>query len=64
MTVLPLEAGNPVTKSKAMWDHGRPGVGSGCSNPEGVRLDNLLQAQVVQAVTYSRASRAKVGHQK
>ena len=41
MVLLPLEVGRPVTKSRAMSDHGRPGVGRGRRRPAGGRLGGL-----------------------
>lgn len=35
MVVLPSEGGRPVTKSRAMWDQGRLGIGRGRSRPTG-----------------------------
>lgn len=35
MTVLPSEGGKPVTKSRAMCDHGRAGMDSGWRRPAG-----------------------------
>lgn len=56
MTVLPDDGGIPVTKSKAMQDHGHVGMGNGCRRPEAGELDVLFRAHTGQAATYSRTS--------
>lgn len=35
ITVLPLDGGRPVTKSRTMWDQDLPGMGRGCRSPAG-----------------------------
>lgn len=35
ITVWQLDGGKPVTKSTAIWDNGRLGMGNGCNNPAG-----------------------------
>lgn len=62
--VLPLEAGNPVTKSKDMSDHGCRGTGRDCRNPAGGLQELLFLAQTGQADTCSEASFLNEGHQK
>ena len=62
MVLLPLEVERPVTKSRAMSDHGRPGVGRGWRRPAGGRWEALLQEQMSQAATNSRVSASRVGH--
>lgn len=44
ITLSPVEAGSPVTKSMAMCDHGLPKIGSGWSRLAGPQWDALLQA--------------------
>ena len=64
MVLLPLELGRPVTKSRAMSDYSRPGVGNGRRRPTGGRWEALLRAQMSQAATNSQVSASRVGHQK
>ena len=64
MVLLPLDLVRPVTKSRAMSDHGQPGVGNGWRRPAGGRWEALLRAQISQAATNSRVSASRVGHQK
>ncbi len=45
ITVLPAESGRPVTKSNAMWDHGRDGMGRGQKRPAGGELLDLVWEQ-------------------
>ena len=52
-TVMPLEGGRAVTKSRAIWDQGLEGTGSGRSKPFRGRLDVLPVAQTEQAKTKS-----------
>ncbi len=63
MTVFPAESGRPVTKSNAMWDHGRDGMGRGLRRPAGGVLLDLVWAQTWQEATKRRTSRSLVGHQ-
>ena len=64
MVVLLWDVGRPVTKSRAMCDYGRPGMGRGRSSPAGGRCDALLRVHTSQAATNSQTSSSKVGHQK
>ena len=64
MVLLPLEVGRPVTKSRAMSDHSRPGMGRGRRRPAGGWWEALLREQTSQAATNSRVSASRVGHQK
>ena len=64
MVSLPCDTGNPVTKSKAMGNQGRPGTGSGRRRPADGQCAAFPWTQTVQALTYSRISAAIVGHQK
>ncbi len=41
-TVFPADGGRPVTKSRAMCDHGREGMGSGLRKPAGGELLDLV----------------------
>lgn len=63
-TVLPLDGGKPVTKSRAICDHGRWGTGRGWIIPTGCWWEALLRAQMGQAATYSLTSASMDGHQK
>lgn len=63
MVVLPDEGGRPVTKSKAMWDHGLFGVGRGRIRPAGRVFGTLFCAQTKQVVTYSCVPLTKEGQQ-
>lgn len=45
-TVLLLEIDSPVMKSKAMWDHGRLGIGKGQKRPELGWVEALFCAHV------------------
>ena len=56
MVVLPSDGGRPVTKSKAMWDQGRLGMGRGRSRPERGRVEVLFRAQVAHAAIKERTS--------
>ncbi len=51
MVVLPDELGMSVTKSMAMWDHGRWGTGSGWRRPAGRWREGLDVLQAVQLFT-------------
>lgn len=41
--MVSLPSGRPVTKSTAMWDQGRGGMGRGCMSPAGGRCEDLLR---------------------
>lgn len=56
ITVLPWEGGSPVTKSTAICDQRRLGVGRGSRCPAGGELEALERAQVVQAAIYLQMS--------
>ena len=45
IVLLPLEVRRPVTKSRAMSDHSRPGMGRGRRRPAGGRWEVLLREQ-------------------
>ena len=64
MVVLPAEGGNPVTKSTAMWDHGRLGMGSGRSNPEEGWREAFPRAQTRHAAIKAWISCVMPVHQK
>ena len=64
MVLLPLEVGRLVTKSRAMSDHGQPGMGRGRRRPAGGWWEALLREQMSQAATNSYVSASRVGHQK
>lgn len=53
----------PKKGSKAIWDHGLPGVGTGLRSLVGGELEVLFFAQVGQTETNSWTSVAKAGHQ-
>ncbi len=53
ITVLPAESGRPVTKSNAMWDHGRDGMGRGLRRPAGGELLDLSQVKSSHLYLYS-----------
>ena len=63
MVVFPSDVGRPVTKSKAMCDQGRLGMGRGRRSPERGRVEVLFRAQTVQAEINERTSASMVGHQ-
>ena len=56
VVVLPSDGGRPVTKSRAMWDQGRLGMGRGRSRPERGRVEVLFRAQVAHAAIKERTS--------
>ncbi len=62
-TVFPADGGRPVTKSRAMCDYGREGMGSGLRKPAGGELLDLVWAQTGHEATKRRMSRSLVGHQ-
>ena len=62
IVLLPLEVERPVTKSRAMSDHGQPGIGRGQMRPAGGQWEALLREQMSQAATNSRVSASRVGH--
>ena len=63
MTVLPFNGGRPVTKSKAMWDHGQLGTGRGRSRPDLDLVEDLFWVHTVQAEIKDQVSLSMVGHQ-
>ncbi len=63
MVVLPLELGRSVIKSMAMWDQGLWGMGSGCSKPAGICLEDLEVLQVTQFLMNTMMSVRSVDHQ-
>ncbi len=64
ITVLPAESGRPVTKSNAMWDHGRNGMERSLRRPAGGVLLDLVWEQSWHEAIKCRTSRSLVGHQK
>ena len=63
MVVLPSDGGKPVTKSRAMWDQGRLGMGRGRRRPERGRIEVLFWAQVAHGAIKERTSASIVDHQ-
>ena len=56
MVVLPSDGGRPVTKSRAMWDQGRLGMGRGRSRPERRWVEVLFRVQVAHAAIKEQTS--------
>ncbi len=63
ITVLPLDRGRPVTKSRSICDQGREGMRRGCNRPADGKLEDLFWAQTEQAPTNRRISSVMAGHQ-
>ncbi len=63
MVVLPDELVKSVTKSMAMWDHGRWGTGSGWRSPAGRWREGLDVLHAVQLFTKIAVSLVIEGHQ-
>lgn len=45
---FPLDKGNPTIKHIVMSSHALDGIGSGCSNPTGACVENLVCWQIIQ----------------
>ena len=61
--MLPSDGGRPVTKSRAMWEQGRLGMGRGHSRPEQGRVEVLFRAQDAHTAIKELTSASIVDHQ-
>ncbi len=62
ITVLPFNGGSPETKSRAICDDGREGMGKGLRRPSRGRFTGLHWARVEQANINCLKSADSVGH--